>query len=233
MRFSIRAPVSRRPWRRPTRNRRDQSWSTTTATNRCAKAPWEDLPRTGSAWLAEHAVTDYSPAWHSPLGNGRFDAAVNLLGQTRWENYYLEGLAWLLKNVKIDGLYLDDLVYDHETMKRVRKMLDRTPAGLPHRPPLEQLAGHLQEVARHLLYRTHADGRQPVVRRTVRLRPRTARLLARRNLGHSLWPVWRNARRRRQPVARHDLWHGQPLRRRQSGANVEGCGTSSASSTPE
>ncbi len=94
-----------------------------------AKAPWEDLPRTGSAWLAEHAITDYSPAWHMPMGNGRYDAAVNLRSQTRWENYYLEGLAWLLKNVGIDGIYLDDLVYDHETMKRVRKVLDRTRPG--------------------------------------------------------------------------------------------------------
>jgi hypothetical protein len=31
--------------------------------------------------------------------------------------------------VAIDGLYLDDLAYDHETMKRVRKVLDRTRPG--------------------------------------------------------------------------------------------------------
>ena len=30
-------------------------------------------------------------------------------GDCRWHNYYLEGLDWLIRNVGIDGLYIDDL----------------------------------------------------------------------------------------------------------------------------
>ncbi|NLF09047.1 MAG: hypothetical protein GX594_13865 [Pirellulaceae bacterium] len=93
------------------------------------KDPALALRPTGNSWLAEHVMTKYSPAWHHPFGNGHYDAAVNTHGNTRWNNYYLEGLAWLVKNVRIDGLYLDDLAYDHETMKRVRKTLDRNRPG--------------------------------------------------------------------------------------------------------
>jgi hypothetical protein len=50
-------------------------------------------------------------------------------GQSRWHNYYIEGLDWLARNVGIDGLYLDDVAYDRTTMKRVRKVLE---AHRPH-----------------------------------------------------------------------------------------------------
>jgi hypothetical protein len=80
---------------------------------------------TGSAWLCEHAVTGYVPAWHQPLGNGHYDAAIATTGLSRWHNYYLEGLDWLVRHVGIDGLYLDGIGYDREIMKRVRKVLQR------------------------------------------------------------------------------------------------------------
>jgi len=56
-------------------------------------------------------------------------AALVTSGLSRWHNYYLEGLAWLLRNVEIDGLYLDDVGYDRVVMQRVRKVLDRTRPG--------------------------------------------------------------------------------------------------------
>ena len=84
---------------------------------------------TGSSWLCEHAVTGYVPAWHQPLGNGHYDAAVATTGLSRWHNYYLEGLNWLVRNVGIDGLYLDGIGYDREIMKRVRKVLQRARPG--------------------------------------------------------------------------------------------------------
>ena len=48
---------------------------------------------------------------------------------SRWHNYYLEGLNWLVQNIGIDGLYIDDVAYDRTTMKRVRKILDRGRKG--------------------------------------------------------------------------------------------------------
>ncbi len=85
----------------------------------------------GHSWLQEHLVEHYAPAWHQPYGNGEVDAAIVTTGLSRWHNYYLEGLSWLIKNVQIDGLYLDGIGYDREIMKRVRKVMDRArPGGL-------------------------------------------------------------------------------------------------------
>jgi hypothetical protein len=84
------------------------------------------LPRTGDSWLCEHVVSGYVPAWHSPLGHGRVDAAIATAGLSRWHNYYLEGLNWLIRDVGIDGLYLDGIGYDREIMKRVRKVMQRS-----------------------------------------------------------------------------------------------------------
>jgi hypothetical protein len=83
-------------------------------------------PGGGFSWLQEHLVSDYIPAWFVPELK---DAAVINSGLSRWHNYYLEGLNWLVKNVGIDGLYLDDAAFDRTTMKRVRKILDRGRPG--------------------------------------------------------------------------------------------------------
>ncbi|WP_426699910.1 glycoside hydrolase domain-containing protein [Rhodanobacter sp. Col0626] len=80
----------------------------------------------GFSWLQEHLDGDYIAAWHVPENR---DAAVIDAGQSRWHNYYVEGLDWLARNVGIDGLYLDDVAYDRTTMKRVRKVLQ---AHRPH-----------------------------------------------------------------------------------------------------
>jgi hypothetical protein len=84
---------------------------------------------TGHAWLCEHLVEGYSPAWHQALADGQVDAAVITAGLSRWHNYYLEGLRWLVQEVGIDGIYLDGIGYDREIMKRVRKVLDRAKSG--------------------------------------------------------------------------------------------------------
>lgn len=88
-----------------------------------------DGPGGGGAWLREHLVSHYTPAWHETLSTGEVDAAIATAGLSRWHNYYLEGLAWMLRNVEIDGLYLDGIGYDRQIMKRVRKVLDRNRPG--------------------------------------------------------------------------------------------------------
>lgn len=79
-------------------------------------------PGGGFSWLQEHLGDDYIAAWHVPENK---DAAVVNSGVSRWHNFYIEGLDWLVKNQRIDGLYLDDVAFDRITMKRVRKVLDR------------------------------------------------------------------------------------------------------------
>ena len=76
----------------------------------------------GYSWLQEHLGSNYIAGWFV----SRFkDAAVINSGVSRWHNYYLEGLNWLVKHVGIDGLYIDDVAFDRTVMKRVRKILDR------------------------------------------------------------------------------------------------------------
>ncbi len=83
-------------------------------------------PGGGFSWLQEHLVSDYIAAWFVPELE---DAAIINSGMSRWHNYYLEGLDWLARNVGIDGLYIDDVAFDRTTMKRVRKILDRSRPG--------------------------------------------------------------------------------------------------------
>ena len=72
-------------------------------------------PGGGFSWLQEHLDQNYIGAWFVP---GLKDAAIVNSGISRWHNYYLEGLDWLMKNVGIDGLYIDDLAFDRMTMNR-------------------------------------------------------------------------------------------------------------------
>ena len=83
-------------------------------------------PGGGFSWLQEHLDPDYIAGWLVPRLK---DAAVINSGVSRWHNYYLEGLNWLVKNVGIDGLYIDDVAFDRAVMKRLRKILDRERKG--------------------------------------------------------------------------------------------------------
>jgi Tfp pilus assembly protein PilF len=83
-------------------------------------------PGGGFSWLQEHLGEDYIAAWHVPEIK---DAAVVNSGVSRWHNFYIEGLSWLVANERIDGLYLDDVAFDRITMKRVRRVLDRGNPG--------------------------------------------------------------------------------------------------------
>lgn len=75
----------------------------------------------GYSWLREHLGDDYIAAWFVDKYK---DAAIVTSGVSRWHNYYVEGLEWLVKNVGVDGLYIDDIAIDRTTMKRVRKVLE-------------------------------------------------------------------------------------------------------------
>jgi len=83
----------------------------------------------GFPWLREHLVTGYTPSWYSPFPDGSVCASVVTSGASRWYNYYVEGLGWLVKNIRIDGLYLDDVSYDRTIIKRMRKVMERNRPG--------------------------------------------------------------------------------------------------------
>jgi len=74
----------------------------------------------GYSWLQEHLGSDYIGAWYVPEQK---DAAIINSGVSRWHNYYVEGMNWLVNNVGIDGIYLDDVAFDRTTMKRIKRVL--------------------------------------------------------------------------------------------------------------
>lgn len=77
-------------------------------------------PGGGYSWLQEHLGDDYIAAWFVPAIK---DAAVINSGMSRWHNYYVEGMNWLVNHVGIDGIYLDDVAFDRITMKRIKRVL--------------------------------------------------------------------------------------------------------------
>ncbi|MGW8281683.1 MAG: glycoside hydrolase domain-containing protein [Gemmatimonadota bacterium] len=74
----------------------------------------------GHSWMQEHLESGYHSAWHAWRVD---DAAMLNKGTSRWTNYYIEGLAWLAANQQIDGLYLDDIAFSRETVKRLVTVL--------------------------------------------------------------------------------------------------------------
>jgi len=82
----------------------------------------------GAPWSCEHLVDDYWPAWYACF-DGITDAAWVTSPQSRWINYYLEGMRWMIENYDIDGLYMDDISFDGTVMKRLRTVMDLTKPG--------------------------------------------------------------------------------------------------------
>ncbi|PYF71582.1 glycoside hydrolase domain-containing protein [Pedobacter nutrimenti] len=80
----------------------------------------------GFSWLQEHLDSNYIAAWFVPEIK---DAAIINSGMNRWHNYYVEGMNWLVQQVGIDGIYLDDVAFDRVTMKRIKRVL--TAGGHP------------------------------------------------------------------------------------------------------
>lgn len=53
-----------------------------------------------------------------------YDSAIITNGYSRLCNYYIAGLQYLIDELGIDGIYIDDVAYNRDTMKRVRKVLN-------------------------------------------------------------------------------------------------------------
>jgi hypothetical protein len=96
---------------------------------RKAGVAWPVTNRSGPhPWLLENADDQIVPAWRENLRFAEYpsklDLAVITTPDSRWNNFYLEGLQYLVKNVGIDGLYIDDTALDRKSMQRARRILD-------------------------------------------------------------------------------------------------------------
>ena len=79
-------------------------------------------------WLNKNLTTHFIPAWYNAFNEGKYagdmDLSVITTPDSRWNNYYLEGLNWMIKNIGLDGIYIDDSALDHQTLQRARRILD-------------------------------------------------------------------------------------------------------------
>ena len=79
-------------------------------------------------WLNENLTTNFIPAWYNAFNAGKYkgemDISVITTPDSRWNNYYLAGLDWMIKNIGLGGVYIDDSALDRTTLQRARRILD-------------------------------------------------------------------------------------------------------------
>ncbi len=89
-------------------------------------------PKGPDEWLKRNLKEHYIPAWLNTIKEGRFvgelDLSVITTPDSRLNNFYIGGLNWMLENLLIDGVYIDDSALDRQTLRRARRLIDR------HRP---------------------------------------------------------------------------------------------------
>ncbi len=87
-------------------------------------------PKGPNEWLVKNLREKYIPAWHNPIEEGKFkgetDLSVITTPDSRLNNFYISGLDWMVKNLSIDGVYIDDSALDRLTLMRARKVIDNT-----------------------------------------------------------------------------------------------------------
>lgn len=85
-------------------------------------------PKGPNRWLVDNFGDHFIPAWFNAFKEGKYkgemDISVITTPDSRWNNYYLEGLAWMIRNYGLRGIYIDDSALDRETLKRARRLLD-------------------------------------------------------------------------------------------------------------
>lgn len=85
-------------------------------------------PNGPNSWLSENLGDHFIPAWFNAFREGKYrgemDISVITTPDSRWNNYYLEGLQWMIRHYGLRGVYIDDSALDRETLKRARRLLD-------------------------------------------------------------------------------------------------------------
>lgn len=81
-------------------------------------------------WLIDNFGEDIIPGWFVKYNHGKYknehDISFIVKPDTRLDNYYVEGLNWLVENVGIKGIYIDDTSLDRTTLERAKKFLQKT-----------------------------------------------------------------------------------------------------------
>ena len=79
------------------------------------------------AWLIENLREEFVPAWEAKVGApyADMDLSVITTPDSRWSNFYLEGLQWLVDKSDFDGMYVDDTALDATSLRRARRILDK------------------------------------------------------------------------------------------------------------
>jgi len=94
--------------------------------NECKTLIHKDGP---DEWLKKNLRENYIPAWYNPVNEGKFkgetDLSVITTPDSRLNNFYVAGLDWMVQNIGIDGVYIDDSSLDRFTLCRARKVIDR------------------------------------------------------------------------------------------------------------
>ncbi|MCD0486674.1 DUF6067 family protein [Pedobacter sp. MC2016-14] len=84
-------------------------------------------------WLGKNLKENFIPGWVATFTAGKYkgrqDLAILTRPDSRLNNFFLGGMDWMCKELKIDGIYMDDLALDRETMQRTRKILERERPG--------------------------------------------------------------------------------------------------------
>jgi hypothetical protein len=86
-------------------------------------------PNGPNEWLKKNLNGKYIPAWFNLVNEGKFkgetDLSVITTPDSRLNNFYVAGLDWMVQNIGIDGVYIDDSALDRFTLMRARKIIDR------------------------------------------------------------------------------------------------------------
>lgn len=81
----------------------------------------------GHPWLREHFVEDYDVQWYQRNDSTDVCNGIQTTSDvSRLYNYYIEGVSWLVDNTGIDGLYLDDVAFGRDMLKRIRKVVSKS-----------------------------------------------------------------------------------------------------------
>lgn len=80
-------------------------------------------------WLIDNFGEDIIPGWFVKYKHGKYkndhDISFIVRPDTRLDNYYIEGLNWLVDNIGIKGIYIDDTSLDRTTLERAKKVLQK------------------------------------------------------------------------------------------------------------